>query len=83
MASIFGAACGLLAFAAMILRGLMAGNAVDVILIRALGGLFGFLIVGTIAGYLAARVLEDRSAIPGDDAADTQHADHPSGTAGA
>ncbi len=67
MASIFGVTCGLLAFSAMILRGLMTGNAVDVILLRALGGLFGFLIAGTIAGWVAARVLEDRESIPKND----------------
>ncbi|MBX3394073.1 MAG: hypothetical protein KF841_01770 [Phycisphaerae bacterium] len=60
MASLFGVTCGLLAFAGMILRGLFSGNAVEVILLRAMGGLFGFLIIGTIAGWIAGCVLQDR-----------------------
>lgn len=61
MASLLGVTCGLLAFAAMIVRGLLAGNAAEVILLRSLGGLFGFLVVGTIAGWIANQVLEDRA----------------------
>lgn len=61
MASLFGVTCGLMAFAAMIVRGLLVGNPVDVILFRSLGGLFGFLVVGTIAGWIAGLVLEDRT----------------------
>lgn len=60
MASLFGVTCGLMAFAAMIVRGLLAGNPAEVILLRSLGGLFGFLIVGSIAGWIASLVLQDK-----------------------
>ncbi|HWL92343.1 MAG TPA: hypothetical protein VNT79_02320 [Phycisphaerae bacterium] len=60
MARLLGAACGLLVFAAMILRGLMADNPVDVILLRALAGLFGSLFLGTAAGWIAERILNDQ-----------------------
>jgi hypothetical protein len=67
VASLFGVTCGLLAFAAMIVRGLLVGNTPEVILLRSLGGLFGFLVVGTIAGWVASRILEDRPDVASSD----------------
>ena len=71
MARMFSAACGLLVFAGMILRGLVVDNPVDVILLRALAGLFAALVLGRMAGWIAEHVLNDeltaKSADDGDE----------------
>ncbi len=59
----FSAACGLLVFAGMILRGLVVNNPVDVILLRALAGLFAALVLGRMAGWIAERVLNDELSV--------------------
>jgi len=49
----------LLVFSAMIICGLVAGNPVDVIILRAVGGLFGGLMLGTLAGWLATLIVRE------------------------
>ena len=48
---------GLLAFAGMILAGLAAENAFETIILRALVGMAGGMVVGFGAGYIAERVV--------------------------
>ena len=59
LARLCGSCCGLLIFSAMILRGLLAGNAAEMILQRALIGLFGGLLLGTILGRVGLAVVSD------------------------
>ena len=54
-----GACLGLLVFSGMILRGLGAGNPVDVILTRALIGLFAGVAIGIALGRVGAVVVRD------------------------
>ncbi len=54
-----GACLGLLVFSGMILRGLGAGNPVDVILTRALIGLFAGVAIGIALGRVGAVVIRD------------------------
>lgn len=60
MARLCGACLGLLVFSAMIVRGMLVGNAPEVILQRALFGLFGGTLLGCVAGWLGSIVLADR-----------------------
>jgi len=53
------AVVGLLAFAGCILVGLIADNPVSTIVLRALAGLFGGMVVGYIAGALAQVVINE------------------------
>lgn len=43
----------------MIICGLVAGNPVEVIILRAVGGLFGGLMLGTLAGWLGTLVVQE------------------------
>lgn len=52
---------GLLVFAAMILRGLAAGNPAQTVLVRALWGLGAGVVLGGLAGSVAQLVLGDPS----------------------
>lgn len=54
-----GACLGLLVFSGMILRGLSVGNPVDVILSRALIGLFAGVAIGVTLGRVGAVVVRD------------------------
>lgn len=56
------AAVGLLAFAAMILRGMSVDNPFDVVLGRAITGLVAGTLIGSVAGRLAQAVLNDKRA---------------------
>jgi NhaP-type Na+/H+ or K+/H+ antiporter len=47
----------LLLFAAMILRGWLAGNSLEVILSRALAGLFFGVLIGALVGWAATRAI--------------------------
>ncbi len=59
MTQLSGVTCGLLVFSAMIVCGLTAGNPVEVIILRAVGGLFGGLMLGTLAGWLGTLVVRE------------------------
>lgn len=59
MAQLCGASCGLLVFSAMIACGMMAGNPVETITLRAIGGLFGGLVLGMVAGWIGTIVVRD------------------------
>ena len=59
MARVCGACCGLLLFSAMIVAGMLAGNAVPAIVVRALVGLFFGLILGSLAGWIVALVAQE------------------------
>jgi hypothetical protein len=61
LARLIAPSLGLLVFAAMLLRGLVAGNPAQTILTRALLGLAGGVVLGSIAGSIAAHILRDRS----------------------
>ena len=51
---------GLLAFAGCIIVGLLADNPFETILLRALGGLAGGMVLGSAVGWLAQRVVEEQ-----------------------
>lgn len=57
MAGFVGATSGLLIFAAMLIRGALVGNPVDVVLSRSLVGLVAGVALGSVAGWLAERVI--------------------------
>ncbi len=59
MAQLCGASCGLLLFSAMVVCGMMAGNPVETIVVRAIGGLLGGLMLGTVAGWIGTVVVQD------------------------
>ena len=66
MTQLSGVTCGLLVFSAMIVCGLTAGNPVEVIILRAVGGLFGGLILGTLAGWLGTLVVRENVEVTDD-----------------
>ncbi len=59
MAQLCGASCGLLLFSALVVCGMIAGNPVETITVRAIGGLFGGLMLGTVAGWIGTIVVKD------------------------
>ena len=59
MARLCGACCGLTVFSAMIVSGLMTGNAVELILGRAVVGLFAGVILGAFSGWVALFIVHD------------------------
>jgi uncharacterized protein (DUF58 family) len=59
LARLAGSSLALLAFAVSISAGLIAGNAVTVVLSRSLLALFIFLLIGLILGAIAQRVVDD------------------------
>ena len=59
MARLLGASCGLLLFGAMVLRGLIAGNSIDVVMSRALVGLFAGVALGALIGWIGMIVVAD------------------------
>ncbi len=67
MAQLCGASCGLLIFSAMIVCGMMAGNPVETITLRAIGGLFGGLVLGMVAGWIGTIVVRDIAQTSGGD----------------
>lgn len=78
MTQLSGVTCGLVVFSAMIICGLVAGNPVEVIILRAVGGLFGGLMLGMLAGWLGTLVVQENV----DAAADSPTADEISETPG-
>ena len=70
MAQVCGACCGLLVFSAMIVCGLLAGNSVQAIVIRALVGLIGGFVLGSLLGWIGMCIVkENPDASGGDDEA--------------
>lgn len=67
MAQVCGAASGLLAFSAMIVCGMCAGNRAETIILRALGGLFGGYCLGTLVGWIGTTVLRDGVRVAADE----------------
>jgi len=61
MVRLSGAALGLLAFGITILLGLLAGNPVDVTLMRAVRATFAFCLIGMAVGWVASRVLDEHA----------------------
>jgi len=74
-----GSALGLLLFGMMVLRGLCAGNSVEVVLNRAMWGLLGGLAIGLCAGGLAQRILRDGSGPRTDSHSSNPNTGEPSG----
>lgn len=67
MAQLCGASCGLLLFSAMVVCGLLAGNPVEIIAVRAIGGLFGGLMFGMVVGWIGTIVVQDIARSSGGD----------------
>ncbi len=67
MAQLCGASCGLLLFSAMVVCGMIAGNPVETITVRAIGGLFGGLMLGMAAGWIGTIVVQDIAQTSGGD----------------
>ncbi|MBI5763882.1 MAG: hypothetical protein HZA51_10200 [Planctomycetes bacterium] len=60
MARLCGVCCGLVVFSAMILRGLAVGNTPQVIILRAVTGLFAGLVLGCVVGWLGMILIRDQ-----------------------
>ncbi len=63
MAELCGAASGLMAFSAMLFCGMWAGNRVETIVLRAVGGLLGGYVLGSLVGWMGTIVVRDNVAI--------------------
>ncbi|MFQ5410716.1 MAG: hypothetical protein ACE5EC_00395 [Phycisphaerae bacterium] len=59
MAALCGAASGLMAFSAMLFCGLWAGNRIETIVLRAVGGLLGGYVLGSLVGWIGTIVVRD------------------------
>lgn len=59
MAQVCGACCGLLLFSAMIVCGMLADNSVQRIVLRAVAGLFGGYVLGTVSGWIGMIVIRE------------------------
>lgn len=59
MARLFGVCCGLAIFSAVIFAGLLMGNPVEKIMLRALAGLGGGLVLGNFAGHVGLLLVHD------------------------
>ncbi len=59
MSRLCGASFGLLLFSAMVVCGLLADNPVPQIVLRALLGLLGGFILGSLAGWIGVCVVRD------------------------
>lgn len=59
MVRLCGAALGFLAFATTVFLGLIAGNPIEAILIRAIQALFLFFFLGLFVGWIAYRVVDE------------------------
>jgi MFS family permease len=59
VARLCGACCGLVVFSAMILRGLAVGNSAQVIILRAVTGLFAGLVLGSVVGWVGMILIRD------------------------
>lgn len=59
-----GACFGLLLFSAMIVCGMLAGNSVEGIVLRAVFGLFGGFVMGLVVGWVGVLVVAERPAEP-------------------
>ncbi len=59
MAQVCGACCGLLLFSAMIVCGMLADNSVQRIVLRAVAGLLGGYVLGTVSGWIGMIVIRE------------------------
>ena len=59
MAQLCGVCSGLVVFSAMILRGMLVGNPPQVVILRALIGLVGALVLGQIVGWIGGILMRD------------------------
>lgn len=83
MPRLVGSVTGLVCFAAMVARGWSVGNPFDVVLSRALTGLFLGVPLGAIAGWAAMTVLNEwQSAAPPTAPTSAQEPGSPPPTAG-
>lgn len=74
MAQVCGACCGLLVFSAIILCGMLAGNSVAHIMLRALLGLFGGYLLGSLSGWIGTFVVRDDAKVSTEPAAELAEA---------
>lgn len=61
MIRLCGAALGFFAFSVTIVLGLVAGNTIEVTLLRAIGAMFAFCVIGLATGWVANRVLDEHA----------------------
>lgn len=62
MARVCGACCGLLVFSAIILCGMLAGNSVEHIILRAVFGLVAGYLLGALSGWIGTCIVRDDAA---------------------
>jgi len=56
-----GACLGLFAFSIAILHGLMVDNPAETTLVRGLGAMFAFCLIGLCVGWVAQRILDEHA----------------------
>ena len=59
MIQLCGACSGLVVFSAMIVRGMLVGNPPQTVILRALIGLVGALVLGQLVGWIGAILVRD------------------------
>ena len=59
MARLCGACCGLVVFSAMIIRGTLAGNSAQQIILRSVTGMFAALLLGGAVGWVGMVLVRD------------------------
>jgi hypothetical protein len=59
LAQVYGGALGLIAFIAIVMRGLAAGSAASTTLLTASASLPVFFVIGCVIGWIANRTLEE------------------------
>jgi hypothetical protein len=61
MIRLCGAALGFFAFSVTIVLGLVAENTIEVTILRAIGAMFAFCVIGLATGWVANRVLDEHA----------------------
>jgi len=61
MIRLCGASLGFFAFSVTIVLGLVAGNPIEVTLLRAIGAMLLFCVIGLCTGWVANRVLDEHA----------------------
>jgi hypothetical protein len=64
VARLSGACCGLILFSGMLVCGLLAGNQPESIVLRALVGLIGGVLLGSLAGWIGLHIVNDTPQSP-------------------
>jgi hypothetical protein len=81
MARLYGVCLGLLLFSAIIVSGISAGNSAERIVLRAVVGLFGGIVIGTTAGWIGLSIVRDNIPAHGADSAKPPKPGEPGKTA--